>query len=116
MGGLLERNVLAHQAAQPGVFKLLLPPQGADFDAAPGVCGIALLHDRMNVIQRAVEIEDDGFRVRHGALLIAWLGDRALALDPGFESVPYGSLGTAWSFYFACFAITCLVLFYVLVS
>src|SRR5690606_6325508 len=51
-----------------------LPPQGADFDAAPGVCGIALLHDRMNVIQRAVEIEDDGFGVRHGALLIAWLG------------------------------------------
>src|SRR3546814_11234621 len=70
MGRLLERNVLPHQAAQPGVFELLLPPHGADINTSAGIRSITLLNDRMDIVQRAVKIKNDSLCIRHGTLLL----------------------------------------------
>src|SRR3546814_2979601 len=70
MGRFFERNVLPHQAAQPGVFELLLAPHLANLHALPRIRCIALLNDRMDVVQRAVKIKNNSVCIRHGMLLL----------------------------------------------
>src|SRR4051812_4101159 len=56
--------VAPHQRAQPGVFELLDPPDLRDDLAIPRKCVLGDLRDRLDVVERSVGIEYNGFEAQ----------------------------------------------------
>jgi hypothetical protein len=55
-----EGGVVLHQAALPGVFQLLRPPQLGKLRAPAGKEALAALEHAVHVVQRAVGVKDQG--------------------------------------------------------